>query len=114
MEYSQLTNGVGLYELKQFDPANPNQVVHSDSKVSSIRNNSVYQELKTHEFRLMLDAQYQWKNLVLGARYNQALSRFIDVRISSTQITQARNSSLQLYLRYVLWKNKKTKELFAK
>ena len=114
LEFSQLTNAVGLFEIKQFSPTVPTLVTQSSSKIASFKNDEVYRELKTNEFRLILDANYQWKNLVLGARYNQSLSKFIDVKISSTEVTQARNSSVQLYLRYILWKNNKAKAFFAK
>jgi hypothetical protein len=114
LQFSRLTNGVGLFEIKQYSSVNPNFVIQTNSKIAGFKSNPVYEELKTNEFRFLLDANYQWKNLVLGTRYNQALSKFINVQISSTQVTQARNSSIQLYVRYILWKNKKMKELFAR
>jgi hypothetical protein len=77
-----------------------------------MKEDPVYKEIKTIEWRILLDVNYQWQNLVLGVRYNQALSNFINVQVSSTQVTQARNNSVQLYLRYILWKNKKQKNYF--
>ena len=112
LQFSQLTNGVGLFEGQEYSPLSPDTL--SNSKYASIKEDPVYKEIKTIEWRILFDANYQWQNLILGVRYNQALTNFINVRISSTQVTQARNSSIQLYLRYILWKNKKTKELFAR
>jgi hypothetical protein len=103
---------VGLFEGKQYNSTNPDTL--SNSKYASMKDDPVYKEIKTNEWRLLLDANYQWQNLVLGVRYNQALSNFINVQVSSTQVTQGRNSSIQLYLRYIFWKNKKTRELFSK
>jgi hypothetical protein len=111
LQFSQLTNGVGLFEGKQYSSLSPDTL--SDSKIASIKNDPVYREIKTNEWRLLMDINYQWKNFILGLRYNQSLSNFINVRISSTELTQGRNSSIQLYLRYILWKNKKTKELLT-
>ena len=111
LQFSQLTNGVGLFEGQEYSPLSPDTL--SKSKFASIKEDPVYKEIKTIEWRILLDVNYQWQNLVLGVRYNQALSNFINVQVSSTQVTQARNNSVQLYLRYILWKNKKTKELFS-
>ena len=58
-----------------------------------------------------MDVNYNWKHFIVGIRYNQALSKFIHLEISPGQITQARNSSLQLYLRYILWDGRKKKPL---
>ena len=116
LQFSQLKNGVGLFENKLYNSSGTDSI--SKFKYASLNNdsvqNTVYNEIKTNEWRVLMDANYQWKNLVFGLRYNQALSNFINVQISSTQVTQARNSSLQLYLRYILWKNKKAKALFPK
>jgi hypothetical protein len=111
LQFSRLTNGVGLFEGKQYSSLSPDTL--SDSKFASIKNDPVYRELKTSEWRILIDLNYQWKNLILGLRYNQSLSNFINVRISSTELTEGRNSSIQLYLRYILWKNKKTRELLT-
>ena len=59
----------------------------------------------------MLDASYTYKHFILGLRYNQALSKFINVQIAPGQVTESRNSSLQLYLRYILWDGRKKKPL---
>jgi hypothetical protein len=112
VQFSRLTNGVGLFEDKGLTSTGFDSLTLS--KVQSFKKDPVYKEIKTNEWRFLLDANYQWKNLVFGVRYNQALNNFINVQISSTQVTQARNSSVQLYLRYILWKNKKTKELLSK
>jgi hypothetical protein len=111
LQFSQLTNGVGLFEGKQYSSLSPDTL--TDSKIASIKNDPVYREIKTSEWRILMDINYQWKNFIFGLRYNQSLSNFINVRISSTELTQGRNSSVQLYLRYILWKNNKTKELLS-
>jgi hypothetical protein len=111
LQFSQLTNGVGLFEGKQYSSLSPDTL--TDSKIASIKTDPVYREIKTSEWRVLMDISYQWKNFILGLRYNQSLSNFINVRISSTELTQGRNSSVQLYLRYILWKNNKTKELLS-
>lgn len=116
IEYAKMTNGVALFQqyTSSSDPTgtgyNPNlsDTIHY-SKLQSFKGDSIYKTLNTQEFRVLFDASFQWKAFTLGLRYNQALERFINVQISSSQVTQARNSSLQLYLRYTLWRQKTLK-----
>jgi len=113
LQFSRLTNGVGLFQEK----ASPRLSIGTDtiksSKVQSFKNDTTYQKMKTTELRLLLDLSYTYKRFIIGARYNRALSNFIDVRVSDTQVTQSRNSSIQVYLRYILWDGRK-KKLSAK
>jgi len=110
LQYSKLSNGVASYQEK---PIIGIDSLHK-ATVKSFKGDSLYSKLTTHEWRVLLDANYQWKKLILGVRYNQALSNFINVQVSTTQITQARNSSVQVYLRYILLQRKKIKKLSAK
>jgi hypothetical protein len=117
LQYSQLTNGIGVFSSgynTNFNTTNStgNTTIDStSSQTKSFKGDSLYRELKTHEFRWLLDVNYTYQHFILGLRYNQALSKFINVQVSSTQVTQARNSSLQLYLRYILWDGRKKKPL---
>jgi hypothetical protein len=112
LQYSRLSNGVGLYEDKVLVPGGSDTV--KAAKLYSFKGDSIYQKMRTNEFRLLLDLNYTYKRFIIGARYNQALSRFINVRLSDAQVTQARNSSLQLYIRYILWDGRKRKALSSK
>jgi len=105
LQYSRLSNGVGLYQDKVLVPGGSDTV--KAAKVYSFKGDSIYQKMRTNEFRVLLDLNYTYKRFIIGARYNQALSKFINVHISDTQVTQARNSSLQLYIRYILWDGRK-------
>jgi hypothetical protein len=109
LQYSRLTNGVGLFQ----DKASPRYTAGADtikkSQVQSFKNDTTYQKMRTNELRLLLDLSFTYKKFIIGARYNRALSNFIDVRISDSQVTQSRNSSIQVYLRYILWDGRKKK-----
>jgi hypothetical protein len=105
LQFSALTNGVALFQDKEITAGYPDSVKFS--KRQSLKSTAVYKELTTTEWRFLFDLNYHWKPITIGIRYNQALSKFINIRISNTEITQARNSSLQIYLRYILWKNRK-------
>lgn len=99
LQYSRLTNGIGVFNRNY----NTGGTTADTTATKSFKGDSIYKEIRTHEFRFLVDANYMWKRFILGVRYNQALSKFIHVEISPGQITQARNSSLQLYIRYILW-----------
>lgn len=108
LEYAKLTNGVADFQEHQSSgnaatPANDTLVY---SKVGTFKGDSVYKKLRTQEWRVLADLNYQWKGFTLGLRYNLSLNKFINVQVSSTQVTQSRNSSLQLYLRYTIWRQR--------
>lgn len=112
IQYSMLTNGVALFEnSKSYTlrtaalPANDTLLI--TSKIGNFKKAPAYSELKTNEFRFLFDVNYQLKPFTIGVRYNQAFTNFINVHISNTVITQAHNSSLQLYLRYTIWDHRK-------
>jgi hypothetical protein len=91
----------------------PTDTAFISASVQNIKSDSSYKELKTSEWRFLADVNYQWNRLTVGLRYNQAFSDFVNVRISTVNITQAHNTSLQLYIRYMIW-DKRKKFLIAK
>ena len=107
LQYSRLTNGIGVFN-SDYNTAG-NDSLSTETK--SVKGDSAYKKIKTQEFRFLVDANYTWQHFIFGVRYNQALSKFIHVEISPGQVTQARNSSLQIYLRYILWDSRKKKPL---
>ena len=106
LQFSHLTDAIG-----NFDTSTWNQIGNPDtvkvSAVKSLKSDTLFQKIKTNEFRFLLDASYTYKRFVLGIRYNQALNPFIRVQIAPGQLTQSRNSSLQLYFRYIFWDGRK-------
>ncbi len=115
LQYSLLTNGVALQQQSKpigFGNVNTNVLSPRDtlfisSKIENFKSAPAYKELKTYELRFLFDINYQWKQITLGLRYNQAFTNFINVHISNAVVTQAHNSSLQLYLRYTIWDHRK-------
>src|SRR5450756_2139426 len=89
LQYSRLSNGVGLFQDKVLTVGGHDSV--KATKIQSFKGESTYRKIRTTELRFLLDINYTYKRFIAGARYNQALSRFLDVHISSTQVTQARN-----------------------
>jgi hypothetical protein len=113
LQFSRLSNGIGLFENRLINTTT--STTDSTSSLSkSFKGDTLYKKIKTNEFRILLDASYTWKSFIFGVRYNQSLSKFINIQVSPGQITQARNSSLQLYLRYILWDNQKKQPSMTK
>ena len=113
LQFSRLSNGVGVFQNQLINTV-VGSIDSSSSVSKSFKGDTLYKKIKTNEFRILLDASYTWKSFIFGVRYNQSLSKFINIQVSPGQITQARNSSLQLYLRYILWDNQKKHPLMTK
>ena len=107
LQFSRLRNAFG-----SFDTTIRNTVVTPIDSVigkreSTLKGSTIYQNISTNEFRFLVDVNYTYKHFILGLRYNQALSKFINVTVGPGNVTQSRNNSLQLYLRYILWDERK-------
>jgi hypothetical protein len=109
LQYSHLSNAVGNFD-STITSLTTNAVVDANA-TKSFKNDSLFHRIKTNELRFLIDANYTYKHFVLGLRYNQALSKFINLQLPTGGTTQARNSSLQLYLRYILLDTRKKKSL---
>jgi hypothetical protein len=106
IQYARLTNGVALFSDSSHRIFTNNDSLVS-AKVMSFKNDTTYSKLKTNEFRMLLDLNYNFKRWIIGVRYNRALSDFIHLQLYNNQLTQSRNSSFQVYLRYIIWDGRK-------
>jgi hypothetical protein len=109
LQFSRLSNAIGSFDSTISTQGSPDTV--NLKATHSFKGDPLYQRIKTNEFRFLVDASYTYRHFIIGLRYNQALSKFIDIQVAPGQITQSRNSSLQLYLRYILWDGRKKKPL---
>jgi hypothetical protein len=57
-------------------------------------------------FQAVIETQYKWKRFSLGARYAFGLDPYIRFTLPGGTQQQERNSSLQIFLRYELWKSR--------
>jgi hypothetical protein len=57
-------------------------------------------------FQAVIESQYKWKRFSLGARYAFGLDPYIRFTLPGGTQQQEKNSSLQIFLRYQLWKSK--------
>lgn len=92
------------------NPSNPDSGAVSISvpgKVVQLKGDSATAFSKSY-FQFMFEAQYTWKRFSLGARYAFGLQPYLTFTSSATGKTQKeRNASLNIFLRYELWRSKK-------
>jgi hypothetical protein len=55
----------------------------------------------------VFQTQYQWKRFSIGARYSFGLQPYIKFKLPNQPLQEEKNSSLQIFLRYELWRSKK-------
>lgn len=105
LQFSSLLSGVALREETSFViGSGTNNIL--GQQYSKFRNDSVSNRIDNSEFRLMLDANYYWKQFTVGLRYNQALSNYVSFRLNNVSLLFTdKNKSLQFYLRYNLWED---------
>ena len=53
-----------------------------------------------------VQSQFQWKRFSIGARYSFGLQPYIRFTLPGQPLQEEKNSSLQLFLRYELWRSK--------
>jgi hypothetical protein len=58
-------------------------------------------------FQGVIESQYRWRKFSLGIRYAAALQPYLKFTLPGGAEQKEKNSSLQLFLRYELWKSKK-------
>jgi hypothetical protein len=65
---------------------------------------TVAQTLKSTDLRWLLDVNYRWKRINMGASFNLGLNNYIDIRSGNNILpVKDRNQALQIYLRYDLF-----------
>ena len=109
LQFSRLRNAIGSFDTTITNTISTPVDSLVGKHLTSLRGDSVYQRISTNEFRFLVDVNYTYKQFILGLRYNQALSKFINVQLGPGSLTQARNNSLQIYFRYILWDARKRK-----
>jgi hypothetical protein len=107
LQFSSLLSGVAMQEETSsvIGSGTTNMLAQEYTK---FKNDSISNMMDNSEFRLMLDANYYWKQFTVGLRYNQAFSNYISFKLNpTTPYFQDKNKSLQFYLRYNLWETYK-------
>ena len=58
-------------------------------------------------FQGVLEAEYRWKKFSLGAKYSFGLQPYIKFELPGQAPQQEKNTSLDIFIRYELWRSKK-------
>lgn len=112
LQYSSLLSGVAHYEKveQRSSPAGPGQRTVLDNYFSRFKNDSLSNRLNSNEVRLLLDMSYYWSRFTVGLQYSQAFNNYVSFQVTpSSPYTFDKNKSLQFYLRYNIWEDKKRK-----
>lgn len=110
LQFSSFISGVALHEQTSFVIGTGTRTLLGQ-QYEKFKNDSISDRIDNSEFRLMLDANYYWKQFTVGLRYNQALSNYVSFRLNNiSPLLQDKNKSLQFYLRYNLWEDYKRKK----
>ena len=67
------------------------------------RNDSLF---RSSNVQLLLQLQYQWKRIAVGVQYLHGLQPYIEYRDAQGESRKQKNSSLHLFVRYELWRQK--------
>ena len=67
------------------------------------KNDSLF---KRSYFQAVFETQYRWRRFSIGARYSFGLQPYIKFTLPGGVQGEERNKSLQLFMRYELWKSK--------
>jgi hypothetical protein len=64
--------------------------------------------LKSNDWRLLVDVNYDLKRFNVGLRYNQGLNNYINTKAGNNTPVQDKNKSFQVYVRYNLFDKRKS------
>lgn len=87
-----------------------NNILQQDSVQSKIverEKGDTATEFKKSYLQAVIETQYQWKRFSFGARYSFGLQPYIQFTLPGGAQQQEKNNSLQFFIRYELWKQKK-------
>lgn len=57
-------------------------------------------------FQALMESQYKWRRFSLGARYSFGLQPYLKFRLPGQGLREESSRSLQVFIRYQLWKSK--------
>ena len=114
LQYSNLLSGVAQYEQveKRYNAIGPPQEYLVKNYFTQFKNDSLSHRLNGSEVRLLVDMSYYWSRFTVGLQYSQAFNNYVSFQVNPpmSPYTFDKNKSLQFYLRYNIWEDKKRKQ----
>ena len=87
-----------------------NNILLQDSLLSKFiqkEKSDTASEFKRSYLQAIVETQYKWKRFSFGARYSFGLEPYIKFTLPGGTEQEEKNSSLQFFIRYELWKSGK-------
>ena len=113
LQYSSLLSGIAHYEKikRTVTPMGPAQEYVIEDYFTRFKNDSLSRRLNGNELRLLVDMSYYWSRFTVGLQYSQAFNNYVSFQVTPVSAYQFdKNKSLQFYLRYNIWEDKKRKK----
>jgi hypothetical protein len=106
IQYSKLTGAIGQNKII-LSPTNGGKDSIFDQHLISLKSDSgkgSYKKLSGSDWRILFEANYQWRRWTLGLRYERGLKAYWPVQLDGTA-GKDKNSSLSMHLYYDLWQS---------
>lgn len=113
LQFSSLLSGVAYYEeiKRKYSPMGPPQDYLIKNSFIKFQNDDLSRRLNSNEVRLLVDMNYYFNRFTVGLQYNQAFNNYVSFQVTpNSPYTFDKNKSLQFYLRYNIWEDKKRKQ----
>lgn len=111
LQYSSLLSGVAQYECVQRSTMGPMQELMVKNYFTKFKRDSLSNRLNKNEVRLLIDMSYYWSRFTVGLQYTQAFNNYASFQVTpNSPYTFDKNKSLQFYLRYNIWEDRKRKQ----
>ncbi|MBO9200031.1 MULTISPECIES: porin family protein [Niastella] len=112
LQFSSLLSGVAQHEeiRKEYRQGAPPQEKY-DTYMAPFKDDMISKRLNQNEVRLLVDMSYYWSRFTVGLQYSQAFNNYVSIQVAPTSpYSFDKNKSLQFYLRYNIWEDKKRKQ----
>lgn len=107
LQFSSMLSGVALTEKRRVSPGDEYII---SQQYARFANDTLSHRLNSNEVRLLLDMNYYWHRFIVGLQYNQAFNNYVSLQVNPTSpYIVDKNKSLQFYLRYNIWEDRKKK-----
>ncbi len=97
--------------LVQQEVHKSNTITQTDSLISSglIQQKKADSNFKKSYMQALIETQYQWKRFSAGVRFSFGLQPYLKFQLPGEEQREEKNTSLQIFIRYELWRSGKKK-----
>lgn len=105
--YSRFYSAISEEEVRQRLLLQPDTLVSKRIVVDKVDSTYFF---RRSNLQALLETQYHWKRFSVGARYIQGLQPYINYTDAAGVLRKEKNHSLQVFIRYQLWRQRKEKQ----